>query len=81
MSTTQKKPYRPYTVNLSEEGFPVYFVCPFCPQLHSYPEEKKADFETPAEACLRFTDKFLDAAIWYYIPMRLMLILLDDTNG
>ena len=64
-----------YTVATDRKGFPIYFLCPNCLGLHSFPEEpSEARFSDPGEASSYFKTVFSPLADWtYLIPQELVM--------
>jgi hypothetical protein len=64
-----------YTVATDRKGFPIYFLCPSCLELHSFPEEPdEACFNDPGEASSFFKVAFSVLADWTYLsPTELVM--------
>jgi hypothetical protein len=57
-----------YTVVLDKKGFPIYFLCPSCNKVHSFPENPEdANFNDPGEASSFFEASFSVLANWNYL--------------
>lgn len=67
-----------YTVAMDKKGFPVYYLCPNCLQLHRFPEEpSEATFNDPGEASSSFKATFSILADWILRqPHELVLLAL-----
>jgi hypothetical protein len=62
------------TVDLYRKGFPVFFLCPACEGIHSYPEEiVDASFQDPGEALNRFVIDFATLGPWECVSEETLL--------
>jgi hypothetical protein len=62
-----------YTVYLKMPGFPVFFLCPHCMRLHSFPENlQEANFLDPGQASQVFKTEFPLVDHWEYISNEKM---------
>lgn len=80
-SANELLPISYYTVILQEPGFPRYFLCPACNNVHCDPENPHNAFaQDPGEASQIFKLKFEAMAEWEYLDNAQFLALVNS-NG
>jgi len=78
-----ERPHFVYTVSTIQDGFPVFFLCPFCSLLHQW--EEKTSFLSSAEAKQEFQNMFRECSQGFatceYVTEEQMLLKMRECYG